>query len=42
MRPIEVTSNSYVEYNDDSNEKDRKVKVGDHVRFYTKIQKHFC
>ena len=42
MRPIEVTSNSYVEYNDDSNEKDPKCKVGDHVRFYTKIQKHFC
>ena len=27
-----VTSDSYVEYNEDSNEKDPKFKVGDHIR----------
>ena len=32
MEPINVTSNSYPEYNEDSNEKDSKFKVGDHVR----------
>ena len=30
MKPINVTYNSYAEYNVDSNEKDRKFKVGDH------------
>ena len=32
MKPIDVTSDSYAEYNVDSNEKDPKFKVGDHVR----------
>ena len=32
MKPIDVTSNSYAEYNEDSNEKDPKFKVGDRVR----------
>ena len=32
MKPIEVTSDSYAEYNKDSNKKDPKLKVGDHVR----------
>ena len=32
MKPIEVTYNSYAEYNEDSNKKDPKFKVGDHVR----------
>ena len=32
MKPIGVTSDSYAEYNEDSNEKDPKFKVGDHVR----------
>ena len=36
MRPIDVTPDSYAEYNEDSNEKDPKFKVGDHVR----ISKH--
>ena len=31
MRPIDVTPDSYAEYNEDSNEKDPKFKVGDHV-----------
>ena len=32
MKPIKVTSDSYAEYNEDSNEKDPKFKVGDSVR----------
>ena len=32
MKPIDVTTDSYVEYNKDSNEKYPKFKVGDHVR----------
>ena len=32
MKPIEVTSDSYAEYNEDSNEKDPKFKAGDHAR----------
>ena len=32
MKPIDVTSDSYAEYNEDSNKKDPKFKVGGHVR----------
>ena len=32
MKPIDVTSDSYAEYYEDSNEKNPKFKVGDHVR----------
>ena len=32
MKPIDVTSDSYAGYNEDSNEKDPKFKVGNHVR----------
>ena len=32
MKPNDVTFDSYAEYNEDSNEKDPKFKVGDHVR----------
>ena len=32
VKPIDVTSDSYAEYNEDSNEKDPKFKVGDRVR----------
>ena len=32
MKPIDVTSDSYAEYNEDSNEKDPKFKAGDHAR----------
>ena len=32
MKLIDVTSDSYAEYYEDSNEKDPKLKVGDHVR----------
>ena len=32
MKPIDVKSDSFAEYNEESNEKDLKFKVGDHVR----------
>ena len=32
MKPVDVISESYVEYNEDSNEKEPKFKVDDHVR----------
>ena len=32
MRPMDVESNSFAEYNVESNEKDPKFKIGDHVR----------
>ena len=32
MKPIDVTSDSYAEYYEDSNEKNPKFKVGDRVR----------
>ena len=32
MKPIDVESDSYAEYNADSNNKDSKFKIGDHVR----------
>ena len=32
IKPIDVTSDSYAEYNEDSNKKDPKFKVSDHVR----------
>ena len=32
MKPIDVTSDCYAEYREDSNEKDLKFKVGDRVR----------
>ena len=36
IKPIDVTSDSYAEYNEDFNEKDPKFKVGDYVRFQNK------
>ena len=32
IKPIDVKSDSFAEYNEESNEKDSKFKVGDHVR----------
>ena len=32
MKPIDVTDDSFVEYNEKSNKKDPKFKVGDYVR----------
>ena len=32
MKPTEIKSNSYAEYNVDFNEKDPKFQVGDYIR----------
>ena len=32
MKPVDVKSDSFAEYDEESNEKDPKFKVGDHVR----------
>ena len=32
MKPIDVTNDSFDEYNEESNKKDPKFKIGDHVR----------
>ena len=32
MKPKDVKSDSFAEYDEESNEKDRKFKIGDHVR----------
>ena len=32
MKPIDNKSDSLTEYNEESNEKDLKFKIGDHVR----------
>ena len=32
MKPIDVTGDSYAEYNENRNKKDPKFKLGDHVR----------
>ena len=32
MKPIDVTNDSFAEYNEESNKKDPKFKIGDHVR----------
>ena len=32
MKPIDVTDDSYAEYNEDSNKRNPKFKVSDHVR----------
>ena len=32
MKPIDVTNDSFAKYNEESNKKDPKFKIGDHVR----------
>ena len=41
MKPSDVTSDSYAEYNEDSNENKPKLKVDDGVRI-SKYKKKFC
>ena len=35
MKPTDVTSDSYAEYNEDSKEENPKFKVGNHIRIST-------
>ena len=32
MKPADVKNDSFAEYNEESNEKDPKFKIGDHIR----------
>ena len=32
MKPIDVENDSFAKYNEESNEKDPKFKIGDHLR----------
>ena len=32
MKPLDVKNDSFAKYNEESNEKDPKFKVGDHIR----------
>ena len=41
MGPIDVKSDSFAEYNEESNQKDQKFKVRDHVRI-SKYQNIFA
>ena len=41
INPVDVTSDSYAEYNEDSNKKDPKFKVDDHVRI-SEYKNIFC
>ena len=41
MKPVNVKSDSFAKYNEESNEKDHKFKVGDHVRIL-KFKKCIC
>ena len=41
MKPIDVRSDSYAEYNVDSNDKDSKFKIDDHVRI-SKYKNNFA
>ena len=41
MKPIDVKSDSFAEYNEESNEKDPKFKVGNHVRI-SKYKNNFA
>ena len=41
MKPIDVEDNFFAEYNEESNEKDPKFKVGDHV-IISKFQNVFA
>ena len=41
MKPIDVLSDSYAEYNEDYNEKDPKFKVRDRVKISKKLAKGY-
>ena len=42
MKPVDITSDSYAEYNEDSNETKPKFKVGDRVKILKSKKKKFC
>ena len=40
MKPVDVNSNTYINFDKENNKKDSKLKVGDHVRT-SKYKKYF-
>ena len=42
MKPIDVGDDSFAKYNEESNEKGPKVKLGDHVRISEYKNAFFC
>ena len=42
MKPIDVGDDSFAKYNEESNEKGPKVKLGDHVRISKYKNAFFC
>ena len=46
MKPVDVKSNTYIDFNKENNDKDPKFKIGDTVRIskYTNIfvRRSFC
>ena len=34
MKPVDVKDNTYIDFKKESNDKDPKFKIGDHVRIY--------
>ena len=41
MKPVDVKDNTYVDFQEEFNDKCPKFKAGDHVRI-SKYKKHFC
>ena len=41
MKPVDVKDNTYIDFKKQSNDKNRKFKVGDHVRI-SKYKNIFC
>ena len=41
MNPIDIKDNRYINLDKEVNDKDPKLKVGDHVRI-SKYKKNFC
>ena len=39
---IDAKDNTYINIDKEVNNRDSKLKVGDHARISNKIQKHFC
>ena len=40
MKPVDLKSNTYIDFDKENNKENPKWKVGDHVRIWK--QKHFC
>ena len=41
MKPVDVKDNTYIDFEKEVNDKDPKIKIGDHIRI-SKYKKYFC